>query len=96
MVTINDRDPPSTLVITLTANDRDVNLLARSVVYMTQNFTAESAAMFEDGGPFFQLNSQNGEVRIIHLPNGQGPYLLTVVAGDQAPVYQEHLHHSSW
>jgi hypothetical protein len=86
MVTINDRDPPNTLVITLTANDRDVNLLAKSVVYTTQDFSTQSAAMFEDGSPFFQLNSQNGEVRIIRQPNGQGPYLLTVVAGDQAPV----------
>ena len=86
MVTINDRDPPNTLVITLTANDRDVNLLAKSVVYTTQDFSTQSAAMFDDGSPFFQLNSQNGEVRIIRQPNGQGPYLLTVVATDQAPV----------
>ena len=86
MVAITDRDPVNALVITLTATDRDVNSLANSVTYYVEEFTNQSSLMYEDGSPFFSLDSNSGEVRIRHQPAGDGPYLLTVLARDSAPI----------
>ena len=86
MVAILDRDPVDKIVITLRATDRDTNSLAKSVTYSTEDFTPQSSSMYEDGRPFFSLNSTNGEVRIQRQPKGDGPYLLTVLARDSAPI----------
>ena len=86
MVAITDRDPINALVITLTATDRDVNFLAKSVTYSMEEFTTQSSLMYEDGRPFFSLDSNSGEVRIQRQPAGDGPYLLTVLARDSAPI----------
>ena len=86
MVAITDRDPIDKIVIKLTATDRDDNSLAKLVTYSTEDFTPQSSSMYEDGRPFFSLNSSNGEVRIQRQPDGDGPYLLTVLARDSAPI----------
>ena len=86
MLAITDRDPVNALVITLTATDRDVNSLANSVTYYVEEFTNQSSSMYEDGRPFFSLDSNSGEVRIQRQPAGDGPYLLTVLARDSAPI----------
>ena len=86
MVAILDRDPVDKIVITLRATDRDINSLASLVTYSTEDFTPQSSSMYEDGRPFFSLNSSNGEVRIQRQPEGDGPYLLTVLARDSAPI----------
>ena len=86
MIAITDRDPVNALVITLTATDRDVNSLANSVTYYVDEFTNQSSSMYEDGRPFFSLGSNSGEVRIQRQPAGNGPYLLTVLARDSAPI----------
>ena len=86
MVAITDRDPVNASVITLTATDRDVNSLANSVTYYLEEFTNQSSLMYEDGRPFFSLDSNSGGVRIQRQPAGDGPYLLTVLARDSAPI----------
>ena len=86
MVAITDRDPVNALVITLAATDRDVNSLANSVTYYVDEFTNQSSSMYEDGRPFFSLDSNSGEVRIQRQPAGDGPHLLTVLARDSAPI----------
>ena len=86
MVAILDRDPVDKIVITLRATDRDINSLASLVTYSTEDFTPQSSSMYEDGRPFFSLDSSNGEVRIQRQPEGDGHYLLTVLARDSAPI----------
>ena len=86
MVAITDRDPVNALVITLTATDRDLNSLANSVTYYVEEFATQSSSMYEDGRPFFSLDSNSGELRIQRQPAGDGPYLLTVLARDSAPI----------
>ena len=81
MVTISDRDDVGTLVTTLVATDGDSD---SSVGYSLQEFQPQSSSMYEDGRPFFSLNSDSGEVRIRRQPDDNGPYLLTVVATDNA------------
>ena len=81
MVTISDRDDVGTLVTMLVATDGDSD---SSVGYSLQEFQPQSSSMYEDGCPFFSLNSDSGEVRIRRQPDGSGPYLLTVVATDNA------------
>ena len=81
MVTISDRGDVGTLVTTLVATDGDSD---SAVGYSLQEFQPQSSSMYEDGRPFFSLNSDSGEVRIRRQPDGNGPYLLTVVATDNA------------
>ena len=81
MVTISDRDDVGTLVTMLVATDGDSD---SSIGYSLQEFQPQSSSMYEDGRPFFSLNTESDEVRIRRQPDGNGPYLLTVVATDNA------------
>jgi hypothetical protein len=76
MFSISDRAITGTVITKLTATDKDGD----SIEYSLLEF--QSSTMYQDGRPFFLVNSNTGNVTIQNQPDGSGPYLLTVVASD--------------
>ena len=76
MFSISDRAITGTVITKLTATDKDGD----NIEYSLLEF--QSSTMYQDGRPFFLVNSNTGNVTIQNQPDGSGPYLLTVVASD--------------